>query len=98
MRRMDGALDELSGRLGRLAMGHDLSGEWPAESLRVLREFECRRWIVPLEHGGAGWPASRLVKGYEALGRGCLTKVLVFTQHDSAKDLNSARRVSTHWQ
>ena len=30
--RMDGALDELSGGLGRLAMGHDLSGEWPAAS------------------------------------------------------------------
>lgn len=55
MRRMDGALDELSGRLGRLAMGHDLSGEWPADSLRVLEDFDCWRWIVPRECGGVGW-------------------------------------------
>ena len=87
MERMDAALEDLSARLARLAMAHDLSGDWPADSLRLLGDFDCWRWIVPQEHGGFGWPASRLVKGYEAIGRGCLTTALVFTQHDAAIDL-----------
>lgn len=68
-------------------MGHDLSGAWPAESVGVLGEFECWRWIVPEAYGGVGWRPARLVKGYEAIGRGCLTTGLVFTQHDAAIDL-----------
>ncbi len=78
---------ELTTRLAEFAQHADVSGEWPGESIDLLGEFGCWRWMIPAEYDGDGCRPSELVAGYEALSRGCMSTALIFTQHDAAVDL-----------
>lgn len=80
-------LSELTRRLAGRASEVDLTGTWPADSVKILDEFGCRRWMIPRSLGGDALGPLEMMRGYEAIARGCMSTILIFTQHDAAVDL-----------
>jgi butyryl-CoA dehydrogenase len=62
----------------------DTSCEWPAASWQRLRQAGVLAWSVPREHGGAGWPVSKLLAGYEQLAGACMTTAFILSQREGA--------------
>jgi len=83
----EGDLATLTSRLAEHSNQYDISGEWPAESLKLLSEWGCWRWPVPRCFGGDELVPTSAIEGYEAIARGCMTTALILTQHDAAIDL-----------
>ena len=84
---MEDLLEKLTAALAARARQYDLSGEWPAESLRTFGEVGGWRWGVPRQYGGDELPAAQRMLTYGALARGCMNTALYVTQHESALDL-----------
>ena len=84
---MASVLEKLTQELAGSADGYDRSKEWPEDVLRVLGAHGCWRWGIPRAYGGDEHESVRLIEGLEAIARGSLTAVLIFTQHDAAADL-----------
>src|SRR5262245_9068406 len=62
----------------------DLNGQWPAEQLRLCGEAGVYEWFLDPEHGGQGWSAIDVVRGYMALASACLTTTFILTQRTGA--------------
>lgn len=84
---MEALLENLTSTMAARAQQNDLSGEWPAESLREYGELGGWSWGVPKQYGGAAMPAAQRMLVYGALARGCMNTALYVTQHESALDL-----------
>jgi alkylation response protein AidB-like acyl-CoA dehydrogenase len=86
----DASLAELCGELASRAGALDLSGDWPAEQLRLCGEYGVFQWFAAEEWGGQGWDQEGIVRGYLALARACLTTTFIITQREGA-----CRRIET---
>lgn len=84
---MEDLLEKITTALAVRAREYDLSGAWPAESLRDYGELGGWSWGVPRKYGGAEMPAAQRMQVYGALARGCMSTALYVTQHESALDL-----------
>lgn len=62
----------------------EVTGEWPAERLNVLREAGVFQWGLPVESGGRLFTAAQMIQGYLDLTRACLTTAFILTQRDAA--------------
>jgi butyryl-CoA dehydrogenase len=62
----------------------DRSPEWPATSWQRLRDAGALAWSIPREHGGAGWPTSKLLAGYGQLAGACMTTAFILSQREGA--------------
>jgi len=80
----DPALDVLCAELSSRADALDLSGNWPAEQLRLLGEFGVYQWFLPRECGGQEWNDVDLIRGYLRLAQACLTTTFILTQRTGA--------------
>jgi len=77
----------LSKRLARLATHHDVTGQWPEQSLDTLTETGAWTWMIPTAYGGRKLePISQLL-AYEAVAAGCMASALILTQRDAACEL-----------
>lgn len=54
--------------------------EWPARQIQLCREAGVFKWFVPEEYGGLEWSDDKLLEGYLALSRSCLTTSFILTQ------------------
>src|SRR5215470_5638627 len=79
--------EQLIRRLAANAARDDASIEWPADSMAILAAAGADRWVIPREFGGDGWTAEQILAGYEAVGRGSMSAILILTQRDAACDL-----------
>jgi len=86
----DPALAKLCERLASLANELDLSGQWPAEQLRLCGEYGVFEWFIGTEYGGQAWDQGMITRGYLALSAACLTTTFILTQRTGA-----CRRVET---
>lgn len=77
---MNGLCSALADRTSTL----DLSGQWPAEQLALLRSSGVYRWFAPAEWGGFGWSEAEQLRGYLRLSAACLTTTFVLTQWHAA--------------
>lgn len=84
------ALAELCEKMAELARETDLTGQWPAEQLRLCGEYGVFEWFLEQEWGGQGWDQEAIVRGYLQLSRACLTTTFVITQRSGA-----CRRIAT---
>jgi alkylation response protein AidB-like acyl-CoA dehydrogenase len=91
----DPALAELCGELSSRASALDLSGEWPAEQLRLCGEYGVYSWFAGEVFGGLGWSGDDIMRGYVALSSACMTTAFVLTQREAA-----CRRIeaSDNWE
>ncbi|TWT86258.1 hypothetical protein Mal64_37980 [Pseudobythopirellula maris] len=80
----DPLLAELCERLAAAAGATDKAGAWPGDQLRWCGEAGVFEWFVPVEHGGQGWSAEDVTRGYLALSAACLTTTFVITQRTGA--------------
>jgi alkylation response protein AidB-like acyl-CoA dehydrogenase len=78
------SLEKLCSRLAAGAAEVDESGQWPAEQLRLCGEAGVYEWFLELEHGGQGWSAVDVVRGYMELASACLTTTFILTQRTGA--------------
>lgn len=78
------ALDDLCAQLASVADSTDLSGDWPAEQLRLCGEAGVYEWFLPTEWGGQNWSDVDVVRGYLRLAEACLTTTFVITQRTGA--------------
>lgn len=78
------ALEDLCVELARLSQETDLSGDWPAEQLRLCGEYGVYQWFLEPEWGGQGWAEEAIVEGYLALSSACLTTTFIITQRTGA--------------
>jgi butyryl-CoA dehydrogenase len=62
----------------------DGCADWPAASWQCLANAGVLGWSVPAEHGGAGWPATELLDGYQQLAGACLTTAFILSQREGA--------------
>jgi alkylation response protein AidB-like acyl-CoA dehydrogenase len=84
------ALAELCDSLASLARDTDLTGNWPAEQLRLCGEYGVFEWFLEEQWGGQHWDQEAIVRGYLELSRACLTTTFVITQRSGA-----CRRIAT---
>jgi alkylation response protein AidB-like acyl-CoA dehydrogenase len=84
------ALAELCESLASLARNTDLTGNWPAEQLRLCGEYGVFEWFLEEQWGGQRWDQEAIVRGYLELSRACLTTTFVITQRSGA-----CRRIAT---
>ncbi len=84
------ALAELCASMAELARETDLSGQWPAEQLRLCGEYGVFEWFLEREWGGQHWDQEQIIRGYLELSRACLTTTFVITQRSGA-----CRRIAT---
>lgn len=82
---MASVLEKLTQELAGSADGYDRSKQWPEDVVRVLGAHGCWRWGIPRAYGGDEHESVRLIEGLEAIARGSLTAVLIFTQHDAGE-------------
>jgi len=80
----DPTLDELCRELAARTERLDLSGDWPAEQLRLLADYGVYRWFLAREHGGQEWSDLDLIRGYLRLSEACLTTTFILTQRTGA--------------
>lgn len=80
----DPALADLCEELAERATKTDLTGEWPAEQLRLSGEAGVFRWFLPEAFGGLAWNDEAVVRGYLALSAACLTTTFIITQRTAA--------------
>lgn len=78
------ALDALCAELKQMADQADLSGEWPAEQVRLCGEAGVYEWFLPKEYGGQDWSDADAVRGYLALAAVDLTTTFIITQRTGA--------------
>jgi alkylation response protein AidB-like acyl-CoA dehydrogenase len=62
----------------------DESPIWPAASWNVLTQAGVLGWTIDRNHGGAGYPSTDLLTGYEHLASACLTTCFILSQRDAA--------------
>jgi alkylation response protein AidB-like acyl-CoA dehydrogenase len=62
----------------------DRTGHWPAEQLRLCGEAGVFEWFLEPKHGGQGWSAEDVARGYMALASACLTTTFILTQRTGA--------------
>jgi len=60
------------------------SSVWPQDSLERCGEAGFYRWFIPFEHGGFGWDATEIAKGYLKLSAADLTTTFILTQRVAA--------------
>lgn len=84
------ALAELCEKLAAQSRETDLSGQWPAEQLRLCGEYGVFEWFIEPEWGGRQWDQESVVRGYLELSRACLTTTFIITQRTGA-----CRRIAT---
>ncbi len=84
------ALAELCEQLATHARETDLTGDWPAEQLRLCGEYGVFEWFLEPEWGGQRWDQEDIVRGYLELSRACLTTTFIITQRSGA-----CRRIAT---
>jgi alkylation response protein AidB-like acyl-CoA dehydrogenase len=91
----DPALADLCRELAARASQLDASGAWPAEQLRLCREYGVYRWFAAEDFGGLGWNQEAILRGYLALSSACLTTAFILTQREGA-----CRRIeaSDNWE
>jgi alkylation response protein AidB-like acyl-CoA dehydrogenase len=80
----DHALTELCRALAARSKQLDLTGDWPADQLRLCGEHGVYEWFADARWGGQGWDAEAIVRGYLALSTACLTTTIVLTQREGA--------------
>jgi alkylation response protein AidB-like acyl-CoA dehydrogenase len=76
-------LVELSTRLRVFASDAD-EHRWPQKQMDACAEYGVFEWFATKEWGGQGWNEAELVRGYLALGMGCLTTTFIITQRTGA--------------
>ncbi|TWU22675.1 acyl-CoA dehydrogenase family protein [Bythopirellula polymerisocia] len=86
----DSALKSLCEQLHQLADETDLTGQWPAEQLRLCGEYGVFEWFIEPEWGGQAWDLESIVRGYLSLSQACLTTTFIITQRSGA-----CRRIAT---
>jgi alkylation response protein AidB-like acyl-CoA dehydrogenase len=91
----DPALAELCRELAARADALDLSGDWPAEQLRLCGAYGVYEWFAGREWGGQAWSQESILRGYLALASACLTTTFILTQREGA-----CRRLETsdNWE
>ena len=87
---MGSALEALTARLAKLATHYDVTGEWPAQSLRHLTDAGAWTWVIPKEYGGFRLDPVSQTLAYEAVAAGCMSCLLILTQRDAACELIAA--------
>lgn len=80
----DPAFKSLCEQLHELAGETDVTGQWPAEQLRLCGEYGVFEWFIEPEWGGQAWDQEAIVRGYLALSRACLTTTFIITQRSGA--------------
>jgi alkylation response protein AidB-like acyl-CoA dehydrogenase len=80
----------LCAALAEHARDTDLTGQWPAEQLRLCGEYGVFEWFLEEEWGGQHWDQESIVRGYLELSRACLTTTFIITQRSGA-----CRRIAT---
>jgi len=80
----DPALESLCARLAELSGDLDLTGDWPAEQLRLCGEYGVYEWFIDPQWGGQAWDDESIVRGYLALSSACLTTTFILTQRSGA--------------
>ena len=78
------ALAELCERIAEHARETDLTGQWPAEQLRLCGEYGVFEWFLDGEWGGQRWDHEAIIRGYLELSRACLTTTFIITQRSGA--------------
>lgn len=58
--------------------------DWPHAQLQRIAEAGVYRWFVAESHGGFGWAADDIARGYIQLGSACLTSTFIVTQRVAA--------------
>ncbi|QEG37121.1 acyl-CoA dehydrogenase family protein [Bythopirellula goksoeyrii] len=86
----DPALESLCEQLHQLARETDITGQWPAEQLRLCGEYGVFEWFIEPEWGGQSWDQEAIVRGYLALSKACLTTTFIITQRSG-----SCRRIAS---
>ncbi|MCH7812722.1 MAG: acyl-CoA/acyl-ACP dehydrogenase [Planctomycetes bacterium] len=84
---MSSSLQELTEQLAVHADQDDRSRDWPVEVIQTLGEFDCWRWGILRVYGGDELGSAEMIERFEAVARGSMTAVLIYTQHDAAADL-----------
>lgn len=84
------ALAELCQQLGGLARDSDVTGQWPAQQLRLCGEYGVFEWFLEEQWGGQRWDQEAITRGYLELSRACLTTTFIITQRSGA-----CRRIAT---
>ena len=80
----DPRLDELCDQLAQLSGELDVTGDWPAEQLRICGEYGVYEWFLPAENGGQAWNDVDVIRGYLRLSAACLTTTFIITQRTGA--------------
>ncbi len=57
---------------------------WPHEQLQRIAQAGVYRWFVSEQHGGLGWDAGDVARGYIRLGSACMTSTFIVTQRVAA--------------
>lgn len=80
-------LEALTQQLAAAAGEYDRDGAWPQKSLAAVADAGLFRAVIPRRWGGDESPPRAILEGYEAVGRGCMSALLILTQRDSACEL-----------
>jgi alkylation response protein AidB-like acyl-CoA dehydrogenase len=72
------ALRDLSSQLDYSATAGETP--WPRQQLELCGKYGVFKWFIDDEHGGLGWSAVDLARGYLALGAACQTTTFIITQ------------------
>ena len=81
---MDPRLAGLTRRIAKLATHYDVTGHWPRKSLDHLTAAGAWSWVIPEQYGGLHLDPVAQLEAYEAVAAGCMSTLLILTQHDGA--------------
>ncbi len=84
---MANPLEQLRDNLDRLATHYDMLGAWPETSMKHLTDAGAWTWVIPKDYGGRSLEPVHQIMGYEAIGAGCMSTLLILTQRDVACEL-----------
>jgi alkylation response protein AidB-like acyl-CoA dehydrogenase len=76
------ALRDLSSQLDNPTTAGEIP--WPRKQLELCGKYGVFKWFIDEEHGGLGWSAADLARGYLALGAACQTTTFIITQRTGA--------------
>ncbi len=80
----DPRLEQLCHQLAAASGPLEVTGQWPAEQLRLCGEYGVYEWFLPPEWEGQGWSDVDVIRGYLRLSAACLTTTFIITQRTGA--------------